>query len=637
MTAMAMLQFILVGLCSGLIFEDDFSVDPRSSGKWVFDAAAAAYDSASQQPSPAGLVSTAPGALLMTGTTNGAIFKNRSFSTGETGGAYSVALSWSAGFLVPMDEDVQVYLCNMDPSIFEAGTKSFPTTGTNPGQENLNLWPHTNRHFLGEHCVGGEVGYTTNIAGPDAYAIAANLGYDNNVTADGALGRADTGFSCDARDVATAAGTATVVQTLTVSDDGSVSFTTNLPGCGPLTRTIGNSFDPAQPAWIIVETDDDNLHFVELQGVEVTDAAGAAVWSTQFGDAAQFEREWYAPGWQHEGCIGDPDSQPVTLVLGGHMEMLGTLALQARVAGGSGAIQLAQTPSFSVEATVMSDWLQPFATDHNVAILLCEQPLANLSSWSVGDAAGCVTLMMRDSAASPGGTRRAANPPSYAKSAYTPGGASELSGGECSRSPFVTLQVVYEADVIRFHDVHSSGSSCADVSIANPFSLASEMYVYLATDDKGYTWTTISSFAIRATASSLTPASLPGAVPLAAAAECTVASRIWVYYGTPDCSPAFDMAAGVGHFSGEIGPLVPDGCNAGSLGRMLIGLDPEGLCCNKANTALFADANADGTLDFGTCYMFNAAALAQCAASHTARHSTHSCHSRRSVPPHTHY
>ena len=97
------------------------------------------------------------------------------------------------------------------------------------------------------------------------------------------------------------------------------------------------------------------------------------------------------------------------------------------------------------------------------------------------------------------------------------------------------------------------------------------------------------------------------------------------------------MAAGVGHFSGEIGPLVPDGCNAGSLGRMLIGLDPEGLCCNKANTALFADANADGTLDFGTCYMFNAAALARCAASHTARHSTHPCHSRRSVPPHTHY
>ena len=48
-------------------------------------------------------------------------------------------------------------------------------------------------------------------------------------------------------------------------------------------------------------------------------------------------------------------------------------------------------------------------------------------------------------------------------------------------------------------------------------------------------------------------------------------------------------------------------------------------------------AGSSSSIAVADYYMFNAAALARCAASHTARHSTHPCHSRRSVPPHTHY
>ena len=31
---------------------------------------------------------------------------------------------------------------------------------------------------------------------------------------------------------------------------------------------------------------------------------------------------------------------------------------------------------------------------------------------------------------------------------------------------------------------------------------------------------------------------------------------------------------------GEIGPLIPDECNAGGLGRLLIGLNADAPCCN---------------------------------------------------------
>jgi len=39
---------------------------------------------------------------------------------------------------------------------------------------------------------------------------------------------------------------AMVEQTLTVSEDGNVSFSVNLPGCPVLERKIGNSFDPTK-------------------------------------------------------------------------------------------------------------------------------------------------------------------------------------------------------------------------------------------------------------------------------------------------------------------------------------------------------------------------------------------------------
>ena len=155
----------------------------------------------------------------------------------------------------------------------QAGIKQFPTSGPLAG---FNLWPHTNGQFLGAYCVGGEVGYTTSIAGTDAFPISINLGYDNTTdTVDGApYGRADSGPCGDHRDIATSDGMVTVVQTLTVNENGNVSFSVNLPGCPVLERKIGNSFDPTKDAWVIIVTDDDNLHFVEIEKVGVYYAEG---------------------------------------------------------------------------------------------------------------------------------------------------------------------------------------------------------------------------------------------------------------------------------------------------------------------------------------------------------------------------
>ena len=240
---------------STTLFSDDFSVDPRTSNKWLFNAATATYDRTTRTLTSGRLVTQSSSAAMMTGTQNGAIHAGRSFDASTLGGSYSVSLTWSAGFLQPMDEDVQIYLCNLPPSSFVTGTLQFPTV--NP----RNLWPHTNGQFLGAHCVGGDVGYTRGITGTSAFPIEANLAYVNGTSADGRLGRASTGRSCDARDIATATGKASVVQTLTVNGGSprTVSFTTNMPGCGPLTRTIGNSFNPNSPAWIIIVTDDDNV------------------------------------------------------------------------------------------------------------------------------------------------------------------------------------------------------------------------------------------------------------------------------------------------------------------------------------------------------------------------------------------
>ena len=109
----------------------------------------------------------------------------------------------------------------------------------------------------------------------------------------------------------------TVVQTLTVNENGNVSFSVNLPGCPVLERKIGNSFDPTKDAWVIIVTDDDNLHFVEIEKVGVYYAEGT------FKDIPALQEDFtdygwqkgtephpslYSPDWHKHGCLGDPDS-----------------------------------------------------------------------------------------------------------------------------------------------------------------------------------------------------------------------------------------------------------------------------------------------------------------------------------------
>ena len=167
--------------------------------------------------------------------------------------------------------------------------------------------------------MGGEVGYTTSIAGTDAFPISINLGYDNTTeTVDGApYGRADSGPCGDHRDIASSDGMVTLVQTLTVNENGNVSFSVNLPGCPVLERKIGNSFDPTKDAWVIIVTDDDNLHFVEIEKIGVFYAEGTfkdiPALQEDFNDygwqkGTEPHPSLYSPDWHKHGCLGDPDS-----------------------------------------------------------------------------------------------------------------------------------------------------------------------------------------------------------------------------------------------------------------------------------------------------------------------------------------
>ena len=104
----------------------------------------------------------------------------------------------------------------------------------------------------------------------------------------------------------------------------------------------------------------------------MTDASNNEVWSEDFSDPTG-GGVWWGPHLGSAGCAGDPDSAGSGLILGGHMELLGSnFALQAMVGSGNGGIPNDGTHStISIEATMMGDWLQPVATDHDVAILVC--------------------------------------------------------------------------------------------------------------------------------------------------------------------------------------------------------------------------------------------------------------------------
>lgn len=99
------------------IFEADFSEPLRDQFSYPEYAL---FDTTTKSLVTGQLATARGGAMLMTGTNAGAIWKVDPFKTGDTWGAYSVQLSWSPGYLVPMDEAVQTYLCNIPPESFEA-------------------------------------------------------------------------------------------------------------------------------------------------------------------------------------------------------------------------------------------------------------------------------------------------------------------------------------------------------------------------------------------------------------------------------------------------------------------------------------------------------------------------------------
>jgi len=527
----AMLWSVLAEQVLGtVLFDGDFTQSVQASPKWSTGTAAFGWVNSLAAYAPAANLATVQnGAMFMTGSQVQAGLTGGGYDIDLTGGQYTATITWSPGFIAPMDEDVTVAFCNVAPA---------PAGRGRPGRQNLD-----------GACVHAQL---FDVSGTFDVSAQLNLGPSDQE-------HADCG---DFRTLADSNGQASVTMSLTVNATHA-TFVTGIAGCAPMVRPLtGSVFDPTAPAWLYLEADDDNLNLVEVTSVAVTRAGGASLYSTSFGSRATFEAEWLSSNLNSLGCVGYADEGHGTVFVLDRpfLEVHGPqLALMANVgadyAGATHDGSLTATQTFSVEMTVMPDWLAPTTTDNDVAILLCTS--AGITTWTPQGTSSCAVFSMTDV------TRP--QPKSYRKQAAMPTG--QVYGDEglntCFVGPFVTLQVRYTPTQIVFSDVHTDGSRCEPIAIGNPFPPSASIYVYMGVDDTSYFWTTIVDFRVVSDEADLVPSTGPPLAHPFVPTTCPERVTMWLWFGTSSCGPNYDYATQrnflVGELSGGDDGLLIDG------------------------------------------------------------------------------
>ena len=463
-------------------------------------------------------------------------------------------------------------------------------------------------------CVNGEV---WDLTGTFDVHESLDIGGDNQQSNCG-----------DFRTTADANGRATLTMSLTVTDSA-VSFDGGLAGCPTITRPLDPTasvvFDPSQPAWVYIVSDDDNMNFVEIMSVSIIDGAGSTLYSTTFNDQATFAEEWVAGGAMDSiGCVGDPEKQTVFALPHPFLEISGPrLAMQAIAAGpdsdASGSLGVASTSDFLVEMTIKPDWLAPTTTDNDVAILVCNTP--GLTQWSATGTSGCAVFSIADV--------KIPSPKTFIKKAAMPSGQILGEAGDitCPISPLVTLQLHVTPSQMVFTDVHTNGDiSCGELSVGNPFGAVEQLYVYMAVDDSSLLWTTVVDFKIVDGAYAAPTTSPP--LGLAFVQQtCVDVITMWIWAGTSTCGPNYDYALGRNFFVGElrggeqglqfdgscVGPIEGTVFFQGTCGSTTSTISSFNAGVGGCNGLVFDSAtnvNVGGAeMDFGACYSFDASVL----------------------------
>ena len=115
----------MLALTTGLmlattLFEANWNDPLASSSQWNLPHAATfGWDAVGQLTNftpRVNLATRSTSAMFMAGSNIQAAYKGRSLATGTQGGGYSVSVTWSPGYIAPMDEDVTIALCNLDPN-----------------------------------------------------------------------------------------------------------------------------------------------------------------------------------------------------------------------------------------------------------------------------------------------------------------------------------------------------------------------------------------------------------------------------------------------------------------------------------------------------------------------------------------
>lgn len=276
-----------------VLFHDDFVAPVAASAKWVY-AADFGWDAAAKAPVAGKLATHHASSLALTGSGASVGFGGRSFTLADLGGSYTARLHYAPGVLSPMDEDVAVVLCNVAPDAYEGAPTDGP--GGTSFTEVISAWILKQR----------EVGYTL-----DSRCVGAELSDSiYNFRVKGAVDappaeRTWAAGTCDPRLAADENGKAAVAISLRVDAD-EIFFSTTFGADCQLEQAVslaGAGFDPSLPAYVYVATDEDNLNHVEIEKVEVVDAAGDVAWAETF-DAGG--AGWASPHWMAAGCQAEP-------------------------------------------------------------------------------------------------------------------------------------------------------------------------------------------------------------------------------------------------------------------------------------------------------------------------------------------